>query len=70
MMAKLDLLDIPNGTREAYSHISERTWRYWSQANVDDFRKRCVVKIGRRVWLDAAAVAVWLEEHRGHTDEE
>ena len=61
----LNLMSIPQGTQDAYPYIAERTWRHWIFSNVDEFRHRCVVKIGRRLWLDAEAVAAWLEEHRG-----
>jgi hypothetical protein len=64
-MTKMHLLSIPKGTSEEYPYIDERTWRHWMVSDFDGFRRKCVVKVGRRVWLDAEAVAAWLEAHRG-----
>jgi hypothetical protein len=37
---------------------------HWLQTNMDGFRDSCAVKVGRRVLLDQAAVATWLDAHR------
>jgi hypothetical protein len=44
--------------------INRRLLTYWVQSNLDGFRDSCVLKVGRRLLLDQAAVAVWLEAHR------
>jgi len=38
--------------------------KHWLNSNLDDFRDRCAVKIGRRILLDQTAVEQWLEAHR------
>jgi hypothetical protein len=44
--------------------ISKRMLKHWLNSNLDDFRDRCAVKIGRRILLDQTAVEQWLEAHR------
>ena len=44
--------------------INKRMLAHWLQTNKDGFRDECSVKVGRRVLLDAAAVAAWLDAHR------
>ena len=44
--------------------VNHHLLTYWLQANLDGFRDSCAMKIGRRILLDQAAVAVWLEAHR------
>lgn len=44
--------------------ITRRMLAHWPQSNMDGFREKCAVKVGQRVLLDTAAVAVWLEGHR------
>ena len=50
--------------------ISEHMLKHWLPGNLDGFRDRCAVKIGRRVLVDQAAVAAWLDAHRSKTAEE
>jgi hypothetical protein len=38
--------------------------KHWLNSNLDEFRERCAVKIGRRILLDQTAVEAWLEAHR------
>jgi hypothetical protein len=44
--------------------ISKRMIKHWLNSNLDEFRERCAVKIGRRILLDQTAVEAWLEAHR------
>jgi len=64
-LASLDML-----AEETRPAITKRMLVHWLTSNLDGFRKRCAVKIGRRVLLDRQAVEVWLEEHRGKTEVE
>ena len=47
--------------------ITRRMVKHWHDSNLDGFRDRCVMKIGRRLLFDRTAVEVWMEEHRGNT---
>jgi len=38
--------------------------RQWLFYDTDNFRSKCVVKIGAKVLLDLDAVQQWLDEHR------
>lgn len=44
--------------------INVRMLKHWLHLNLDGFRDRCAVKIGRRVLLDSHAVTSWVEAHR------
>jgi len=58
-----NLLSMETMAKEAPS-ISKRTLRHWLYSNLDGFRDRCAVKVGRLVFLDRPAVEAWLSEHR------
>ena len=63
-LANLMSLDL---MAEQTPSINKRMYAHWLQTNMDGFRDKCAVKVGRRVLLDAAAVAAWLDAHRqGH----
>jgi ribosomal protein L34 len=50
--------------------VTKRMLTHWLASNLDGFRDRCAVKIGRRVLLDREAVEAWIEAHRGKTEAE
>ena len=64
MLANLMSLDL---LAQQTPSINKRMLAHWLQTNMDGFRDSCSVKVGRRVLLDQAAVAAWLDAHRqGH----
>ena len=58
-----NLLSLETMASQAPS-ISKRTLRYWLHLNLDGFRDRCAVKVGRLIFLDRPAVEAWLAAHR------
>ena len=61
MLVSLDML-----TEQCSPAITPRMLKHWRDSNLDGFRDRCVMKIGRRLLFDRSAVEVWMEEHRGN----
>lgn len=44
--------------------VTEAGVRWWIFANTDGFADQCVVRRGRRVFIDRAALEEWLEDGR------
>ncbi|HEY5865307.1 MAG TPA: hypothetical protein VI542_07105 [Candidatus Tectomicrobia bacterium] len=61
MLANLMSLDL---LAQQTPGITKRMLAHWLQIDLDGFREACAVKVGRRVLLDQAAVAAWLDAHR------
>jgi len=57
-----DLIELVQFPQE--SGIALRTLRYWTYTNMDGFEDSCVVRVGRKVYLDRRAINEWLEGHR------
>ena len=60
---KLDFLTVEGVTRVL--PVSAATVRSWIFSDVDRFASRCVVRRGRRVFVDRKALLRWLDEGRG-----
>jgi hypothetical protein len=64
-MPVTDRLVTMQGLLAQFPALSERTLRYWMQTDPDDFRKRCMLVVGRKSFFDLPGVEVWLLDHRG-----
>jgi hypothetical protein len=49
---------------EQFPAIKLRTLKHWLQVDPDDFRARCVVKVGKKIFYDLDAIEIWLLEHK------
>jgi len=70
MPTALDQLVTPARLDEEFPDIGKRTLRHWMFSDPDNFRGRCVVKVGKKVYIDRAALERWLEEHRAEASKE
>ena len=49
---------------EAYPAFTNGGLRGWIFYNTDDFRTRCVIKVGSKLLIDYDEVDQWLKDHK------
>ena len=55
---------------EAEPALSRRWLKHLRFTDPDQFRARCLVKVGRKVLFDYEALLTWLDEHRAEAVKE
>lgn len=49
---------------ERFPALKKRTLQHWLQVDPQDFRSRCVFKVGKVMFYDLDAIELWLRDHK------
>lgn len=55
---------------QRFPALKKRTLQHWLQVDPQDFRSRCVVKVGKVMFYDLHAIEIWLGDHKEPAKEE